>query len=513
MKTAGVILMILLTGLAGFAQRAGDLDVTFDGDGKVTTSIGSSHDEAYSIAIQPDGKIVAVGYSLLNISNYDFAVVRYNSDGTLDSSFGSNGKVTTDLGLSEDFAQSVKIQPDGKIIVEGRTAKMIRLIRYNTNGSLDSTFGIGGQVYTSLRYSGNLIEPLILQPDGKILIGGAAYSGSNADVALARYNTDGSLDSSFGTGGQGVSAIGTGDDVVTSLAVQHDGKIVVACCVYDGVTSKLALARFNTTGTLDNSFGENGKVIMALSWVEEYREYNLAIKSNDMIVVAGVSYNGLDRDFALARLNTDGSLDNSFNVNTDIGTNQDDYPTSLTVQPDGKIVVAGVTVGSNLSYDFALARYNSDGTLDSSFSTDGRLTTSFSVWGNFATSVAIQPDGEIVVAGYSNNSTDDDFALARYLPGLNVGILSFSPAENVLLYPNPLHNNEVLEYSLQQDEVLTIGLYDVSGRLVKQLLKNASRSKGSHKESLHFGEALLPGNYLLSITNGSGRVSIKVVKE
>jgi uncharacterized delta-60 repeat protein len=222
----------------------GTLDTTFDSDGKVTTAIGSGTDVAYSVALQSDGKIVVAGYSN-NGSNFDFALVRYNTDGSLDTSFDSDGKVTTEVGSGNDGGESVAIQSDGKIVVAG--------------------------------YS---------------------YIGSNNDFALARYNTDGTLDTSFDSDGKVTTAIGVSVNYAKSVAIQSDGKIVAAG-YNTGSNNDLALARYNTDGTLDTSFDSDGKVTTAIG--SNDRAYSVAIQSDGKIVAAGNSNNGSNEDFALVR--------------------------------------------------------------------------------------------------------------------------------------------------------------------------------------------------------------------
>ena len=208
-----VVIMLLVAWNPQVAQAAdGALDPTFGNRGRVKTDFHRSNDLAYGMALQPDGKMVVAGISFIGISatGGDFAVARYNTDGTLDSSFGVGGKVTTDFGLT-DQASSVAVQPDGKIIVAGGTylsfpaaGGQFALARYNSDGSLDTSFGVGGLVRTSFGSSGCFAAALVLQRDGKIIAGGTKYIDlqTNSDFGLVRYNSDGSLDSSFGSGGE-----------------------------------------------------------------------------------------------------------------------------------------------------------------------------------------------------------------------------------------------------------------------------------------------------------------------
>ena len=430
-----VLTLLVAAGVNPVAAAAGDLDTSFGSDGKVTTAIGSGSDRARSVAIQSDGKIVAAGFSYSG-SEHDFALVRYNADGSLDTTFDSDGKVTTDL-FNLDAAFSVAIQSDSKIVVAGESYNGsdydFALVRYNADGSLDTTFGSDGKVTTDLwLISGIDIDDehafaVAIQSDGKIVVAGAAGFGNRDDIALVRYNTDGTLDTTFGTGNYGAvtTAIGSsGNDNAFSLAIQSNGKILVACDSFNSSDDDFALVRYNSDGTLDNTFGSDGKVTTAIGSDDE-QAFAVAIQSDGKIVVAGNSFdsdNGSGYDFALVRYNTDGSLDTTFDSDGKVTTpifngfsfNGTDVAYSVAIQSDGKIMAAGFSY-SGSKHDFALVRYNTDGSLDTTFGSDGKVTTAIGSGTDVARSVAIQADGKIVVAGYSHNGSNYDFALARYI--------------------------------------------------------------------------------------------------
>ncbi len=405
------------------AQNPGDLDESFGSSGLVTTDIASNDDYGYSIAIQSDGKIVVVG-SASNGSDSDVALARYNTDGSLDNTFGTNGKVITDIASNnDDYGHSIAIQSDGKIVVAGSIINGSNwdfvLARYNTDGSLDNTFGTGGKVITDFAGQDDDGQSVVIQSDGKIVIAGQAYNGSNGDFGLARYNTDGSLDNTFGTNGKVTTDIASNDDYGFSIAIQSDGKIVVAGQANNGSNNDFALARYNTDGGLDNTFDTDGKVTTDFSGNNDDVQ-SVVIQSGDKILVAGTAGDGSNDDFALARYTSSGSLDNTFGtggkVITDFASNWD-YGFSIAIQSDGKIVVAGqASNGSN--NDVALARYSADGILDNTFGTGGKVITDFASSYDDGRSVVIQSDGKIVVVGYAGGASNDDFGLARYFSGL-----------------------------------------------------------------------------------------------
>jgi uncharacterized delta-60 repeat protein len=402
----------------------------------VTTDFGGTSAAARAVAVQPDGKIVAAGLAFIN-GALDFALVRYNLDGTLDSSFGSGGMVTSpfDFPGSFDRVTSMVLQPDGKIVLAGSTVANslanFALARYNSNGTLDATFGTGGTVTTNFGQVSAEAWSVAIQADGKIVAAGEANINGGEDFALARYNSNGTLDATFGTGGKVTTAFpGQGGTSLTfsfALAVQPDGKIVAAgyteigACVFNGLDVPcfdFALARYNSNGTLDASFGTGGRVTTDFAGPNDQAS-SVAIQPDGRIVVAGAvgAYVNRGFDFGLARYNSNGTLDASFGTGGKATTDFagfDDLPSSIALQGDGKIVVVGQTSFS-ANDDFALARYNSNGTLDSSFGTSGKVTTDFAGPTDQPTSVALQPDGKIVVAGYAFISGSYDFALARYV--------------------------------------------------------------------------------------------------
>ena len=251
-RSAGVLLTVAVLVLAAWPlpnalAADGDLDTTFDTDGKVTTAIGTSDDNGTAVAIQSDGKIVAAGLSL-NGTSYDFALARYNTNGTLDTTFDTDGKVVTPFGSSIDIAYSVAIQADGKIVAAGSynngTDNDFALARYNTNGSLDTTFDTDGKVVTSFGSGYDVAHSVAIQSDGKIVAAGGYDNGTDWDFALARYNTNGSLDTTFDTDGKVVTPFGSGDDEAYGVAIQSNGKIVVAGDGQVDAKHRFAVARY-----------------------------------------------------------------------------------------------------------------------------------------------------------------------------------------------------------------------------------------------------------------------------
>ncbi len=389
---------------------AGDLDSSFGSDGIVTTDFGSDYDKARSVAIQNDNKIIVVGRAD-SISNTYIAVVRYDIDGSLDSTFGSDGKVTTNIG-NNSSANSVAIQSNGKIVAAGTidngSYNDFAVVRYDTDGSLDSTFSGDGIVTTAIGSSSDEANSVAIQNDGKIVVVGASDNGSNRDFAVVRYDINGSLDSTFDSDGKVTTDFGgSKGDYANSVAIQSDGKIVVA-----GTSNNdFAVVRYDTNGSLDSTFGSSGKVTTAVSLSDQ--AYGVAIQSDGKIVVSGASLRGNSHVFCTVRYDTSGSLDSSFGSDGIVRTDFESIfngAHSVAIQSDGKIVVAGAGNG-----DLAVARYDTSGSLDSTFGSDGKVTTDFESGEDGAYSVAIQNDGKIVAVGDTYNGSNSDFAVVRYM--------------------------------------------------------------------------------------------------
>lgn len=391
------------------------------GTGKVTTAIGSSSDNAYSVVVQPDGKIL-VGGHVFNGINYDFAVVRYNADGTLDSTFGDTGKVITAIGVLDDVAYSIALQPDGKILLAGYSITGsnadFALVRYNSDGTLDTSSGTGKittDVGSPAGSPNDYGRTITVQPDGKILVAGYGYNNFNLEFAVVRYNPDLSLDPTFDGDGKLTTDVGYPGDYGQSVLVQPDGKILVGGFSETLSTRVFSVVRYNANGSLDTSFGGTGKVTTDVGPGYD-TGLSIALQPDGKVLIAGPVSNGTNDDFALVRYNANGTLDTSFGgtgkVLTAVGVSHD-YASSVTIQPDGKILVAGNSDNSSNS-DFAIVRYNTDGSLDTSFGGTGKVVTAIGTNGETAFSVIVQPDGKIVVAGSTYNGSDSDFAVARY---------------------------------------------------------------------------------------------------
>jgi uncharacterized delta-60 repeat protein len=398
---------------------SGDLDTTFNGDGRVMSDFTDRFAGAEAVAIQSDGKVVVAGGNGNRGIAGDFALARYNTGGSLDTTFSANGKVTTGFTVGKDIAYGVAIQADGKMVAAGTAGgngNKFALARYNANGTLDTSFSGDGKVMTDFTPGLDGAAGVVIQADGKIVAAGTAYADCGCNkFALARYNANGTLDTTFGGNGKVTTYFGFGAHG-DAVALQANGKLVVA-----GSSSELArfaLARYRADGALDTSFGGGGKVITRMGHGETAAT-GVAVQANGKVVAVG--YTDTPHEFgdtfgpgkfALARYRVDGTLDTSFGGDGRVTTrfsSRSAAANAVAIQPNAKIVAAGV---AGEGRRFALARYNLNGTRDTTFGGDGRLTTNFTAQEDVALGVAIRA-GKIVAAGHALVS-GSRFAVSRY---------------------------------------------------------------------------------------------------
>lgn len=411
------LLCALFSPLAGHTAP-GDLDLAFSSDGMTTTAIGSGLDDGRALIQQQDGKLVVAGYS-----SGDIALARYLPDGSLDTSFDSDGKVKTPVGAGNDYGYALLQQDDGKLVVTGVTNNgpgnfEIAVLRYLDNGSLDTSFDSDGKRVIALGSGNDEGRSLIQQRDGKLVIAGYSHNGSNYDIAVVRLLADGSLDSSFGGDGVVITPVGSGDDFGRSVIERPNGQLVVGGSSANGTYHDFTLVQYQPDGSLDTGFGNLGTVVTAIGTQHDYGKQVIALPDGRLVLSGYTVYNG-NEDFALVRYHAHGAVDTTFGssgaVTTAIGAG-DDNGRDLVRQADGKLVLAGYSHnGSNM--DVALVRYQPDGSLDSGFGSGGIVTTPIGSSDDFGYAVVQQRDGALAVAGYSHNGSNEDFAVLRYLSG------------------------------------------------------------------------------------------------
>jgi uncharacterized delta-60 repeat protein len=394
LQADGKIIVAFLTTLARY-NSDGSLDSSFGSGGTTAVSFG-----VQGVAVQADGKIIAVGFTAQS-----FAVARYDPSGTLDPNFGSGGVVTTKFGTnSVDGARTVVFQPGGKIVVGGTSTSFppsapsvsaFALARYNNDGSLDGSFGSGGKL--TISSESDTLSSLALQADGKIVAGGGSISTLGADnylrhFTVVRYTSDGGLDTSFGTQGK---ATGVSLSVSGSVLIENTGRIVLAGTVGNPPVQNFSLLGLTSSGVQDTTFGTAGQVITTFIGPVPITPAVVLVQPDGKPVIAS-TVGFVDKAFALTRYNADGSLDTAFGNGGRVITNFDDPSgasvTGAILLSDGKIFVTGNSAGK-----LVLARYNSDGQLDTSFGMGGTLTTNFIGTPFGGGPIVVQPDGKIIL--------------------------------------------------------------------------------------------------------------------
>ena len=445
-------LVAVLSGCSGSSSNAisvtysnGTLDTasfnhlgTYPGMVLTDADPGTSHlSYGKAIAIQSDGKLVVAGYVRGNGGSPMVALARYNSDGTPDTGFGTSGIITTAIG-NQSWATAVAIQTDGKIVVAGYSDYgshyLFTVARYTSAGVLDSTFGggpngggdtdIAGTRTTSIGSNDAEANAVVIDSTGNIVVAGWSYTpGPGHQVfTVARYTSAGTLDTAgFGTSGVFIQDFGS-TAVAYAVAIQPaDQKIVVAGASFSGPQAFTVIRLTAAGSSLDTTFGTSGVATAQVNY-QETLPSAMALQSDGKIVVTGYTEVGGVYSFAIARFTAAGLLDTDFNPGgtpagiqaTLVGDGTAGGALAVAIQGDGKIVAAGYARVSS-SIDFALVRYNTDGSPDTSFGTSGIVITPVGTGGAaWAYGVAIQSDGKIVAAGYGVDSGIQYFATVRY---------------------------------------------------------------------------------------------------
>lgn len=393
---------------ASIARAApGDLDTSFSADGKQTLNFGGL-DRATKVVTTPDGRIVVVGSTDYTGAG-DFAVARFTSDGTPDTSFNGTGRKS--LGsAANDIGGGVAVLPNEQIVVagQGNAAQDFVATRLNADGSLDTTFGSGGS--TSVDFGATeTVNAMIRQPDGKLVLVGSTSATGGGDFAIARLNADGSPDTTFATGGKETVDFG-GLDAAAAVALAPDGKIVVAG--QGGPGRDMVVTRLNIDGSIDTSFAPAtaGKAFVDFGATDLAN--GVVVGPDGKIVLDGATSAVGSGDFAVARLTASGLLDPTFSGDGKLTLGYgaaNESALAIALQQNGRIVVMGT---ADANSDFVVSRLAPDGSVDSSFGTGGTVGVDFGAV-EYDGDVTLQPDGQIVIAGSTNVTDSGDMALAR----------------------------------------------------------------------------------------------------
>jgi uncharacterized delta-60 repeat protein len=506
-KTTCAFLLALALACVWTGNSQVTLDPTFGVNGRAFINISFGFDYIYDMKVQPDGKIL-VGGTSAGAPVY-YSVARYNTNGTRDTGFGINGVVTASYRSGLNGLMGLDLQDDGKILLTGayqgtpETDFEYLLMRLNADGTPDTTFGpLGnGAVLNDFSFNeaANGPNDIAIQADQKIIVLGSAITQNNGrDFAVIRYNTDGSIDNTFGDGGvQFVNFIPTANtDNGSKVKIQTDGKILVVGYSGPVPSYDLSVARLNTDGSLDATFGNNGKVTYDLGGAD--RDMCVAVTDENEIFVGGtMNYNNYQNTKAIIlKLKADGTKDTTFGDNGQITIAIGDDPHerlgNLLVQEDGKILV-----GANAVQDILVFRYTADGLPDTTFNSTGSVTVSTTNPMEIVNDIALQNDGKIVVAGATLYSSNDwDFAVTRFA-GNDLSTVTAS-AQTFSIYPNPAASILNIEGNFELKSAL---IFNFLGQLVKT----------THSKSIDIAD-LPAGSYLMQIDNGKNVETVKFLK-
>jgi len=491
-------------------------DAAFGNAGYNFADFTAQMDIVYSVALQADGKVLLAG--ITNDPNQsDMGVVRLNTDGTFDNSFDTDGKVITDFSNAGDAAYAIAVQTDGKIVVGGTANNGLlggsfdfAVARYLSDGSLDNTFGGNGKVVFDFQNLNDEIRELLIQPDGKIIAVGSSISSNQAyaQMSIWRINPDGTTDFNFNNVGTVTRLPGSQERILGQTALlQPDGGIL---CIGRWQTNtvdvyNLFLVRLNPDGTPDVSFDGDGDAIFNLGYIDE-EVYGSALQSDGKIVLAGRFNDGqIGDDAFVARMNANGSIDNSFGTNgfsiTHLGGDFDlDNFRSVALTGSGKILAAGYTKPQSFNEKVMLAQFNTDGTVDNAFGSGGVSFHDYSGLISAAYDMAIQPDGKIVIGGSkSSGSIIDnscDYLAGRFMDATTVGMHENPTMNAISVYPNPVLKDEALLINVQelsQGKQLEFSIFDLYGKLVNTVTV-FNGIPGNSFNSLISGVYFLKGN-------------------
>lgn len=338
----------------------GTIDNTFGTDGALRFNVGNGQSFIMDSKVQPDGKTVFTGYSWASNFTGDFVAIRLNADGTFDNTFGTNGIVVLDDGKNE-VASALTILPNGKIILAGYVNDNFAMAQLNTDGSLDADFGIGGWVVTPISSTFSYASSIGVLSNGDIILGGFVYAGNGTQMAAVKYRANGNIDTAFGTNGVVAFNLSESTDFVSGVGIQADGKILLAGHAYAGTNPlryDITIVRLNSNGSFDNSYGTNGVARAKVVQNGENYTSKLGMQPDGKPVVAGTTVEGNSWNACLVRFNTDGTLDSSFGTNGKISldiNNEDQEGRAIALPEDGSFIIGGYSYDKTLDISYMMA--------------------------------------------------------------------------------------------------------------------------------------------------------------
>lgn len=497
-----IFFIYLISFSFSFAQPAGSFDTAFGTNGKVSHCLTPGLFFPV-FTIQSTGKIVCTANSVGSTNPY--LSYRLNTNGSIDTSFNSNGVANL---TAQSYIYASAVQSDDKIIVAGSRIetnghKDFWIARLQANGDIDTSFGTNGIVQLDVGSIYDVAYAVAVTADNKILVGGTAGS-VDGGFCLARLNTNGTLDTTFGTNGITTTAfIAGGESEIKTLRLLPDGKILAAGERVDpNLTKNIAMARYLANGTLDTTFGTNGKVAtpVTLGEVDEFKDVEILPDGKILALVTNEPYSSLTAETAFLKYQSDGQLDSSFGTNGILNSpiaNWVNY--NIQTQTDGKIVCAGFIIGSN---SLLVSRLLSDGNIDTSFGTNGFVNFQFNTTSDGQNLIDIfnSPTGKMTACGISNDSAGCVGCIR-----LNEGVLSNEAFDknNFILYPNPTNGEVFILNNSATTNEMYVEIYTIYGQKIIDIITK------EQKELINLS-SYAKGSYLVKITT-DGQTNSKVI--
>ncbi|HSF88605.1 MAG TPA: T9SS type A sorting domain-containing protein [Saprospiraceae bacterium] len=498
--------------IALIAQNPGSFDPTFGTEGKTIVPIGTANAFGRAVVIQPDGKAVMACIAN-NGTDTDFVIARFATNGDPDASLDEDGIVLTDFDGRSDIAEGIALDAFNRIIIAGSVDSGdgfgFGAARYLPDGTLDQTFGDQGLVTKKTGITG-FCKALAVQQDNKIVLGGYVLNPISLtnEFVVMRFNTNGTPDSTFHDDGIVMTNMGIGAGVANAMLIQPDGKIVLAGQALNEATLRweIAIVRINPDGSPDQTWDEDG-VVFTGSQDADFTIKAVALQEDRKILVGGFFGTAPSNNlFAVARYHPGGGLDETFGTEgivLDSYGDQDNQINSIVLQPDGQILIAGTSLKGNRDL-FAIARLDPDGSFDGTFG-EGGVVRPVIEQNDGIHSIALQEDGKLLVAGESFNGQRFSIVVARIETGLMTS--TDDPVEtdiNATVFPNPVSDELLITYRLSQPASIRWLLFDQAGRIVFEEPVTLKQDAGEYVKTIEIPMHIGSGIYTLTLVSHDG---------
>jgi uncharacterized delta-60 repeat protein len=515
---------LLALSYPGIAQYPGALDPMFGQNGARIITIPDSAHTGANLAIQSDGKILVSGdVSNLDFKGNDFEITRLLPNGNVDLSYGNQGRTRVGLSGLYDSPFASAIQPDDKLLVAGnsynQTQNIAVVARLNIDGSLDADFGQNGIITFDFGDDEDIFYTIKVLPNGKILLGGDTYDQSSPagmDLLLVQLNPDGSPDTNFGNNGIVKKNFYPLIEKILSLQLQADGKIIAVgfqSINNQSAPRKTQIERFNANGTIDQSFGNNGVKIIDYGLNSDNPAYSVAVQSDQKIVFCGAKGDNNSSLLAVIRLLPDGSYDPDFGIDgqvfTDLGGIAEGK--SLQIQPNGKILVGASNLPNpSLGNGYIkLLRYLENGALDDDFGANGIVQSAFYFNYVDCSSLELLPNGKILIGA----TIDLDIVVWRFQNDLVATHETDLDQFHINISPNPVDDYFLINWELANTTLISVDLFDMQGRMVQHLVEPTNFPSGKNQVHCPIKNSLESGFYLIRFNTADHTGLLQLIKQ